>query len=535
MHGRTAFQFKTVHLLLCGLVMTNQTWAQTPLPVTRPVQTTPIRTVPLQTSPVITAPVSTTVNFKKIPAVQIRDIHILERLSRPSITKVGAPTTQTQNTPNGQLICSVQRYNVRSSPPEYAMKTLDQDKLWVGAFVRLTNLELGSMQAVNIPAERRLPYSVTSALPTTAGSASINPTQSAYNQAIAQVRQGAVGNPYGSTIRYEITEQSSADTSALKMGLKASGIGYSVSAAGSYNSQNKQNRISAAFVQNSFTMNADLGGRDALNAFLKDPASDAQALSQAAYIDSITYGRLLVVEMTSSYSSQEMRAALEASYASVSGSASAETKKVLSESRFNVYAAGGNEQSILNLIRTQQLGEYFRNTSDPRTLVPISFTARNFNNGTYAASASTGEYAETVCNPNSVKASLRITYRSIEPEDSKYDDVYGELSLDGNTVWERRKEQRTDLYKGQTMTLYNSGATPLTLNYGEARQLRLIARLMDYDSTSADDVIGLWNTTIDLRSVADAFKNGKTRVVHEFRKRGEADADGVLILEFSRN
>lgn len=118
MHRRTAFQFKTVHLLLCGLVMTNQTWAQTPLPVTRPVQTTPIRTVPLQTSPVITAPVSTTVNFKKIPAVQIRDIHILERLSRPSITKVGAPTTQTQNTPNGQLICSVQRYNVRSSPPE---------------------------------------------------------------------------------------------------------------------------------------------------------------------------------------------------------------------------------------------------------------------------------------------------------------------------------------------------------------------------------------------------------------------------------
>lgn len=116
-----------------------------------------------------------------------------------------------------------------------------------------------------------------------------------------------------------------------------------------------------------------------------------------------------------------------------------------------------------------------------------------------------------------------------------YDDVYGELSLDGKTVWERRKEQRTDLYKGQTMTLYNSGATPLTLNYGEARQLRLIARLMDYDSTSADDVIGLWNTTIDLRSVADAFKNGKTRVVHEFRKRGEADADGVLILEFSRN
>lgn len=458
---------------------------------------------------------------------------------QPPVTKLGGPTTSTQETPDGQLLCSTQRYRLSSAPPEYAMKTLDQDKLWVGSFVRTAGLELGSMQAVNVPEARRNPYRITSALPSTAGSATIQPNQTAYNLAVAAVRQGVVGSPFGSTIRYEITEQSSAETSALKLGLKAGGIGYSVKAAGSYSTDNRQNRVSAVFVQNAFTLNADLGGAAPRDAFLKNPipedlAAVTDPANAAAYIDSITYGRLLFVEMTGSYSSQQMKAALDASYSGVSASVQAETQKVLSSSRFNVYAAGGNEAAVVDLIRTQKLAEYFRGSSDPRTLVPISFTARNFLGGAYAASATTGEYAESVCNPNSLKVGIRVSYRSIEPEDDRYDDVFGELSLNGSQVWARDSGQRTDLYKGQTLNLYSAPA-PLTLNYGEARTLTLTARLMDWDRLSPNDVIGTWSENIDLRAVADEFRAGRGDLVRrEFRKRGASDADGVLIVEFTR-
>ncbi len=477
-------------------------------------------------------------NYLKLSKIDFNRISrkdLVDYTTRPSVTKVGSATSGTQNTPDGQMLCSTQRYNLRSAPPEYAMKTLDQDKLWVGSFVKTQGLELGSMQTINVPEDRRLPFRITSALPTTAGSATIAPNQTAYNLAAAAVRQGILGSPFGSTIRYEITEQSSADTSALKIGLKASGIGYSVNAAGSMSSQDKQNRVSAVFVQNAFTMNSDLGGRSPKDAFLSNATpEDLAAVDTAAYVDSITYGRLLFVEMTSSYTSSQMRAALDASYMGVSGSMQAEVSKVLSSSKFNVYAAGGNEQAVVNLIRSQKLGDYFQGTSDPRALVPISFTARNFNSGTYAASASTGEYAETVCNPNSLKVMMRVSYRSIEPNDSKYDDIFGELTLDGREVWRQSDSNTLDLYKGQTLNMYSS-QQPITLNYDEARSMSLNARLMDKD-VGPNDVVGLWNERIDLGAVANEFKSsGSSSIRREFRKHGEDDADGILIVEFLRN
>lgn len=454
----------------------------------------------------------------------------------PRVTSTGRPTSGVQNTPNGPFLCSTQRYNVRASPAEYAAKSLDQDKLWVGALVKSARLSLGSMQTVNIPDSRRNPLRLTSMLPTAAGSATIAPNQTAYNQAVARVRQQAVGVPLGSTIRYEITEQSNAETSALKLGLNASGLVYNVKAAGSLDTQNRNNRISAAFVQNTFTMNADLGGQSPHEALLKAPTeADLAAVRDEVYIDSVTYGRLLFVEMTSTYSSQEMKAALSASYAGSSGSASAQQSRVLQESRFNVYAAGGSEQEVINLIRTQRLGSYFGRPADPRTLVPISFTARNFVGGAYAVTAGTGDFAESVCNPNFVKVALRVSYRLITPNDSKYDDLYGSLDLDGQRVWTLPSDRHTALYRNQTVSLHTSGAAGLTLNYGEARSLSLNARLMDYDS-GPNDVIGMWNEAIDLAAVAEQFRSsGQPVVRREFPKRGEDDANGVLIVEFVRN
>lgn len=443
---------------------------------------------------------------------------------------------------SGPLVCSRETFNVATAPIEYAMYNLDGDKMWVGSLVQSAGLQdgLGSMQTVNIPEARRKAYRITTALPITGGSATIDPNLTGYNTALATLRQKLNGTPYGSSVRYEVTEQSSADTSALMLGLNASYLTAKVSMSATTSSTNKLNTVTAAFVQNAFTVNADLGGSAPKDAFLKNPtADDLKALSGAAYIDSITYGRLLMVTMTSSYSSNEMRLALQAAYssgfASVDGSFSMDTKKVLQSSSFKVYSNGGDDQAIIDLIRTQQLASYFQKPATPTTLVPISFTARNIDNGLYAAYNTTGKYAVTVCNNASVKTWMTMYYKSIEPNDSKYDDIYGSLSLDGRVIWNVGEHSHFDLYKGSTFTVYKSG-DPMVLNFDEPRTMRITGSIMDYDSVSANDVVGNFNDLIDLNGVAAEFKADpkKTVVRREIRRHGEDDADGILIIEFSR-
>lgn len=475
-----------------------------------------------------------------VPGLGLRPLLVpgTQPLKKSSVTKDSYAAAGSA----GPLVCSRETFNVATAPIEYATYNLDGDKMWVGSLVDASTLQngLGSLRAVNVPESRRAPYRVTTALPIANGSATIQPNLSAYNGALAGIRQALSGTPYGSSTRYEVTEQSTAETSALNLGLNARYLTGKVSMNLSSASSSLNNTVTAAFVQNAFTVNADLGGRPARDAFLLNPTpEDLTAVSGAAYIDSLTYGRLLMVTMTSNYSSQEMKLALQAAYEGVaygaSGSLNVDVKKVIQGSSFKVYASGGDEQAVVDLIRTQKLGSYFQRPATPTTLVPISYTARDVDSGLYAAFSTTGRYAATVCNPASVKVSMRMYYQSIEPEDSKYDDIYGSLSWDGQALWNVGSGSHFDLYKGQTFTV-TAQPLPLTLNYDEPRSARISGSVMDYDSTSANDVVGNFNDLIDLNAVAAEFRAdpGRTTVRREIRRRGESDADGVLIIEFSR-
>lgn len=521
-----------MHALLLGsLSLLNAASAQTSLAQT---------TRPLLQSPALTSPSKLAQPVGVNPAaLQLRPVFVpgtqpLRKTSRGTDSYQAAGSA-------GPLVCSRETFNVATAPIEYAMYSLDGDKMWVGSLVQSAGLQdgLGSLRTVNIPESRRQPYRITTALPITGGSATIDPNLSSYNGALATLRQKLNGTPYGSSVRYEVTEQSSADTSAMMLGLNASYLTAKVSMSASATSTNKMNTVTAAFVQNAFTVNADLGGNTARNAFLNNPTpEDLAALDGAAYVDSITYGRLLMVTMTSSYSSNEMKLALQAAYssgfASVDGSFSMDTKKVLQSSSFKVYSNGGDDQAVIDLIRTQQLGSYFQKPAKPTTLVPVSFTARNVDSGLYAAYNTTGKYAVTVCNNASVKAWMTVYYKSIEPNDSKYDDIFGQLSQDGRVIWNVPEDRHFDLYKGSTFTVFKS-ADPLVLNFGEPRTTRITGTIMDHD-VGPNDVVGNFNDLIDLNAVAEEFRANPSQTVvrREIRRHGEDDADGVMIIEFSR-
>lgn len=451
---------------------------------------------------------------------------------------LGSPESSKQNTPAGtQLICSTQRYNLKDAPAQKAMKTLDQNYMWVGSIVKQTNLIAGSIQPVNIPATRRQSFNITMAQPTNINTALIHPTQSDYNMVSAAIRKGLVGTNFSSTFRYTVDEQSSAQSSGLRAGLDVSAAAYSINAAGSYSASNKKNRVSAVFVQNSFTINADLQGQAPTDALLLNPtAADLTALASAAYVDSITYGRILFVEMSSSYSSKEMAAALTASYSGVSVNADVNTAAVLSNSNFNVYAAGGDETRILELIKNQRLGDYFTEAASATTLVPISYTARNFMTDQYAASEVSGEYAETVCNPNSIKVNYSAYFQLNNTDDTGgTDEVYGDVKIDGKPAWTTDRDHTENMNAGDIKSF--EGQTEVTLNYGESRIIKIQGKAMDTDKpqrSDKDDTIGNWNLLFDLSTVAERFKQGETFVRMEFPWVG-SDASSAIVIDFRRN
>jgi len=489
-------------------------------------------------------------------------------------TSTGTTENSRQNGAAGPLLCSVEKYNLASSPPEYAAGNFDQDKLWVGGLLQSDGLErgLGSLQALSIPSSKRRNIKLTSALPVVQGSATIAPSQSSYNETLARMRQAAASQRLGTTVRYEFAEESSFESSALKLGLDASYLTARVSGSLGLKDQSSSHKITAVFIQNAFTVNADLEGQAPGMALFgpkiiktkerrlgTDPGvsvNDLETLgwnrelsyrNPPTYVDSISYGRMLFVTMQSDYSASEMEAALRASYsapgAGVSASLDYNQQKVLSSSKFSVYASGGDEARVISLIRTGKLEDYFQGETSPTTFVPISFTSRHMGDNSHAAYLRSGEFAVTKCNAASLTVRPRILYRSIVPDDSKYDDLYGEVAINGTRLWTRAANQHVDLFIGTTRALFpdDRGAVgdtdySITIPFDEDASAQLNVRLMDYDSTSRDDVIGSWNQAIDLRSVVDEFRNNSqlSLVTRTIRKKGGDDALGDLIIEFRK-
>ena len=137
-------------------------------------------------------------------------------------------------------------------------------------------------------------------------------------------------------------------------------------------------------------------------------ASDLQSLGISAdnlplYIDSVSYGRILMFSFTSSASKKKIAAALEFSYNSPVGGvdafSEAELKETLSTARIEVFALGGPNTGVQNLIRDGNLKSYFETPLSINQVEPISFTLRNLGDNRLAKVANTTEYDVKECTP----------------------------------------------------------------------------------------------------------------------------------------
>ena len=313
----------------------------------------------------------------------------------------------------GQLyVCSMTPCSITETPEAIATFDPSTEILWLGSLIQ-GRTYLGGLAAMEeLPIRQRAPLTISIQLINEDVHRTVDdPTMATVNQAIGQLVTSAENSPYkpSSTMSFEKKNCYSLEQGMLKMGMSASYMGASVSTQLEMNQTVEQQSLVAFFRQRMFTVSLVLPqtpGEFFSSDFTVDDMKAQEALGRIGldnlptFVSSITYGRILVMTMTSIYSETEMKAALQASYngiVDVSAEVSAEQLEILHNSTINIVAVGGEEENARNLIRTGNLGDYFMNDVALTSAVPISYTLRNLANNSLAQVSETTDYEILKC------------------------------------------------------------------------------------------------------------------------------------------
>jgi hypothetical protein len=329
-----------------------------------------------------------------------------------------AVTGETTGSDDNLYTCTTTPYSITKNPQEIAVHNPDAAVLWPGALIRgRSHLQTGSLELLAVSQDKRAPLGISVqgggvlGIPGGVSAVVQQPVGSAMREGINQIvvntleTNVAVG---AGTSSFNSVESHSSSQALLNLGLDARYLGAAASGRLNYSRAANEHTYTAYFVQRLFTVVVDLPERP--SSFFADnvTAADLQSLGISddnlpLYIDSVSYGRILMFTFTSSDSRERIAAALEFSYESppggVNGFAEAELRQTLSTARIEIFALGGPNTGVQKLIRDGDLAAYFTAPLAINQVEPISFTIRNLNDNRLARVANTTEYEVRECQP----------------------------------------------------------------------------------------------------------------------------------------
>ncbi|MEO9510657.1 MAG: thiol-activated cytolysin family protein [Flavobacteriaceae bacterium] len=179
---------------------------------------------------------------------------------------------------------------------------------------------------------------------------------------------------------------------ALKLGVKFETFNAKLSGQFELNTSNQSNYVVVKLTQRFYTMDVD--EPTSSDAFF-DPSVTAEELAQyiqpnnpAAYISSVTYGRVFYMLFESTSSTSEMMSKLDLGYSTLGSSASGSVDynafNSLQELKLQVIAYGGNAEETLeavgNFTTNQSIGDFVANlgkSGDIETGLPLSYVLKS--------------------------------------------------------------------------------------------------------------------------------------------------------------
>ncbi len=459
----------------------------------------------------------------------------------PDWTKVGRLHKSNKNDPSDGGTSTEKKddrtYNVTKTKysltetPEEIVTYQPVNGFWLSGLVQERGLRegLGSMVEIAVPAEKRAAFKVTSDLPMAQNFVNITfPSATTVSSAIGSLQASGNNSGWGGARTLKIVDNFSEEQAAHDLGISGSYMGATVKASLTANRYDKKHTVTASFIEKAFTVQADFEGRNRRAAFFNNnfTIDDAHALvaqdrigmtNLPTYIKSITYGRVVLFNLTSTLSEEEMKTALDASYQGVGwgakGSYKGDSKSKNAQFELRVTEFGGLQSGFNKLVPATGIenvfaviNSYLKQNAPLTSMRPISYTANTLRDDQLAAMSVTTNYVVTKYAANAIGDHLKIKmWVDVTGSDDGVADntleCYGKLRVNGDTWWEIARNE-ADQFKreaGQTLeisqdTQHVSKDFTFDYYYADKTPFNFQLDLTDSDSGSADDTIGSFST-----------------------------------------
>lgn len=316
-----------------------------------------------------------------------------------------------------QYACLTTRFSMRTTPEKIVMFSPDRELLWPGALIQGRSHRDGVGSLVGLSIRERAPIKVS--IPSLASADNLMvvdvPDQAEVSRAIGTLVGNATTSQLTtpSSIQFTMRDYTSDQTFALNVGLSGKYMGFSASASASVDTAANERTVMVYFVEKMFEVVVEPPSTpgDFFNADFTQAKLDEQIAmgrigpnNLPVYVSNVVYGRMMAFTFTSTASSSEIKAALNAAYKGIgtfSQEAQAAYKKTLSEARISITSLGGPSAATVDMIASGDWHDYFRpNQPAPLTSAyPISYTFRNLGDGSIAKVAEATEYNVKECTP----------------------------------------------------------------------------------------------------------------------------------------
>lgn len=435
---------------------------------------------------------------KSLPYLPVKD----------SAVEQGARSAEARD---GDYSCSTQNLRETRQYDRIVAYAANSDSLWPGAIVAGDSMYSGLFSQVVLP---RKPMTISVSLENLAGTKKATiaePSLSAYREGVSDIISKTITGATAANIFSEIEEVHTEQQLGLALGVN---VGWALGTASlkssfDFNKRDTRSRFVVRFTQAYYTVDLDAPATPsdllAPSVSLAEVQEKMSDTNPPLYVSSVTFGRMVVFTFESTYSSDEMAAALEFAYSGgvdVSGDVSVTYKDIISNSKITAFILGGSGGDATQTINSYEaLIAFIKNGGDYSAAspgAPIAYKLNYLRDNSPARMSFTTDYSVKEC--TRVAQKVKVTLKSITVESAGGDsgddlELYGSITAQGTNLgvlFNKSSSQAVTIRQGETFpngAFVNETIIDVTPKAGST--IKFAANVWDADGfLNGDDLIG---------------------------------------------